>query len=113
MNAIPIAADERMPDRKIATFSNDFIGTGARQPVHAPDFFGVEHLAIFDEVDALRIVAATTALTIKQATGDVGKRYLAAIFIFDFMEAALATIVAKAFPFIGTHLFKSFCFPKR
>ena len=58
------------------------------------------------------ILTASAGIAVKQTAGDAGQKYFAAVFIFDFIQAAFSTAITQRFPFIDRHLGKRFFLPK-
>lgn len=89
-----------MPPIKISALGYEPIGASWRQPFQATNSLRGEFDAIGDFAVPFCIVGTRTGRGLEQAAGNIGEINIAMIFIFKFDEAAAATPIAEAFPFL-------------
>ena len=102
-----------MPPVKISTFRNETICTGRRQPINLINNLRRQKHAVRHRLAAVGIIAALAAILVQQRTGNRRPIDFLGIVIEQFMQAALTTPIAQAFPFLSVEFFKRFGLPER
>ncbi len=101
-----------MPIREGFSFRQEAIGTGGWQPVWVlQQFRGYRH-AIRDVERSVGVVATAAVVLIEVATYYVGDVDLAAIFVFETLQAALGAAIAQGFPLVWAEIGQWFVLPK-
>ena len=101
VHRVGVTTDKRVPRSQRATLGQATVSASGRQPVHLANRLGANRRAGGHALEAMGVVAAATTLQVEQGTGNVGVPDLPRIRVFEFVQAALGTPVAKRLPFIG------------
>ena len=105
--------NERVPPFQIPAFGRTAISTGLGQPSDFADIFRGYFFAFRDGIKRFCVNRTGASIKVKEAAGDLCKKYLSRFSVREPIEAADTASAAQRLPFRWSHITEGFLFPKR